>query len=215
MKPKAKIVIIDGIIGAGKTTIINRITQKYKRNGRNVCIIREPVHLWREVEILQKFYEDIPRWTYSLQTFIQITMDHEIKTQIKNNPNADLFIMERSMFSGLIFMSLTENLLTQCERDMFKQWNMHFIENSIIDIRTVETIILDTDLEICMNRIKLRGRPEELGISEDYQHRLQNAYKNFYLSDNCPVNRKNIKFLKEHKTLDETTQHFMEIIENL
>ena len=53
-----RFIVIDGVIGAGKTTLINLLIKKYNRiNNIKVHPIFEPVDIWREVGALPEFYK--------------------------------------------------------------------------------------------------------------------------------------------------------------
>ena len=54
-----KFIIIDGVIGAGKTTVISLIEKQIKKDGNlKVKAIYEPVKLWNDTGVLQYFYKD-------------------------------------------------------------------------------------------------------------------------------------------------------------
>ena len=68
-----KIISIDGNIGAGKSTILNIIKSQYKQ----VIIVPEPIDIWLKTvdndnnnNILQMFYNDKLRWSYTFQNFV-------------------------------------------------------------------------------------------------------------------------------------------------
>ena len=65
------VVVIDAVIAAGKTELLNSMTDRLKQFGVNVCAIPEPVEEWKL--ILPQFYQDPIRWAYSTQTFIIAT----------------------------------------------------------------------------------------------------------------------------------------------
>ena len=74
--PKKKFIIIDGVIGAGKTTVISLIEKEinnYKDQNLKVKAIYEPVKLWSDVGALQYFYKDIEKNCYEFQTYSYIT----------------------------------------------------------------------------------------------------------------------------------------------
>ena len=69
------IISIEGNIGVGKSTFIEIL----KSNWEDCEIITEPVDMWKTIvnsdgkNILQTFYEDIPRWAYSFKNIAFIT----------------------------------------------------------------------------------------------------------------------------------------------
>lgn len=64
-----KVIVIDGIISAGKSTLISLIENDEKiKEKYDIVIIKEPVDKWVESGILRKFYDDMSRWGYHFQT---------------------------------------------------------------------------------------------------------------------------------------------------
>ena len=69
-------VIVEGNIGAGKTTFL----QPFLKHENIVQVCTEPVEKWRNLQghnLLQKMYEDPKRWSFELQSYIQLTMVQE------------------------------------------------------------------------------------------------------------------------------------------
>ena len=73
-----EIISIDGNIGSGKSTLIE-ILKKYYQNNDNIIFLKEPVNEWQNItdvdnsNILDKFYKDKKRWSYTFQNFAFIT----------------------------------------------------------------------------------------------------------------------------------------------
>ena len=69
-------VIVEGNIGAGKTTFL----QPFLKHEKIVQVCTEPVEKWRNLQghnLLQKMYQDPKRWSFELQSYIQLTMVQE------------------------------------------------------------------------------------------------------------------------------------------
>ena len=65
MRPR--IVTIEGNIGAGKTTLINLLKEKYKNDDR-IVFLEEPVDTWEKItqdgkNILELFYENQQKYS--------------------------------------------------------------------------------------------------------------------------------------------------------
>ena len=117
------IIVIDGIIGAGKTTTIKEIEKRIEKinedNKENkkykqlkVKAIYEPVELWKNIGALEYFYKDISRNAYSFQTFTYITRIASVIDEIYDNPDADIYILERSIWTDrYIFMELLKEIV--------------------------------------------------------------------------------------------------------
>lgn len=87
-------VIVEGNIGSGKTTFLNHFN-KYE----DVCVLAEPIELWRNCSghnLLGLMYEDIKKWSFTFQSYVQLTMlqQHTKKT------DCPIKLMERSVYSA-------------------------------------------------------------------------------------------------------------------
>ena len=95
-KDRPYTVIIEGNIGCGKSTLLQHLAQI-----PDTETFQEPVTEWRDVRghnTLGLMYEDPKRWSFTFQSYVQLTMMklHEKKA---SNPKA-IKIMERSLYSS-------------------------------------------------------------------------------------------------------------------
>lgn len=102
-----KLIVIDGLIGAAKSTFIRLFIDHLCSLGKKVVIIEEPVDLWIKSGIFQAFNQDRKRWGYTFQT---TAFHSRIMTSIKayheHAHDTDYFITERCVFSDSIFMKM-------------------------------------------------------------------------------------------------------------
>jgi deoxyadenosine/deoxycytidine kinase len=178
--PKKKFIVIDGVISAGKTTLIrlleNRIsnTSSYK-----VKAIYEPVDLWNSTGALQYFYDDITKNAYEFQTYTYITRIARVIDEIANNPDADIYLLERSIWTDrYIFMELLKGHVGDLRMTMYNQWCDLWAY--IMPMRVDKWVFLDTSLDESLKRIKIRNREAESGVSVEYQTALYNKHIEFY-----------------------------------
>src|SRR5660398_8540 len=86
-------IVIDGVVGVGKTTLMNIMTEKG-------CVsFEEPVV---DNPILEKFYYDRERYSFSLQIFFLNKRFKHIKeaSKVKNA------VMDRSIYGDVIFAKM-------------------------------------------------------------------------------------------------------------
>ncbi len=92
-----KIFIVEGNIGAGKSTFLKLIKNKI-----NVQVVFEPLNRWQNIgnggNLLEKFYQDTSRWGYTFQTYAFITRIIEQQQQALQNPFGAQ-VLERSVYS--------------------------------------------------------------------------------------------------------------------
>jgi deoxyadenosine/deoxycytidine kinase len=174
-----KFIVIDGLIGAGKTTLINLLIAKYTKEGKRVHAIYEPVDVWQQVGALAEFYKDIPAKCYEFQTFVYITRIQRVVNEVIAHPEAEVYLLERSIFTDrYIFVELLRELMGPVRMQMYDTWwNMW---SSLLDIKMTKWVLLDTSLNESLNRISVRARGEEHGISLEYQTNLLAKHQQFY-----------------------------------
>lgn len=201
-----KFIIIDGVISAGKTTLI-KLIENYINEDENIDkdkdidniteiiaventdiklkkrliakAIYEPVDLWTSTGALKYFYEDIAKNCYEFQTYTYITRIASVIDEIYNNPDADIYILERSIWTDrYVFMELLKDLVGDLRMNMYNQWCD--LWSYIMPMRVDKWVLLDTSLEESLRRIKLRNRNAEDNITPEYQTNLYNKHIEFY-----------------------------------
>jgi len=178
--PNKKFIVVDGVISAGKTTLIKLLENKINSEGKyKVKAIYEPVDLWNSTGTLQYFYEDIPKNCYEFQTFTYITRIQTVINEIYNNPDADIYILERSIWTDrYIFMELLKEMVGDLRMTMYNHWCE--LWSYIMPMRVDKWVLLNTSLDESLKRIKIRNRSAEQGNSVEYQTNLYNKHIEFY-----------------------------------
>lgn len=179
--PKKKFIVIDGVISAGKTTLIRLLEDKLNRDNSSIKVqaIYEPVDLWNTTGALQYFYDDVPTRAYEFQTYTYITRIARIIDEIANKEPADVYLLERSIWTDrFIFMELLKEHVGDLRMTMYAQWCE--LWSYIMPMRVDKWVFLDTSLEESLRRIKVRNREAETGVSVEYQTALYNKHVEFY-----------------------------------
>lgn len=154
---------IDGSIGSGKSTVISKIQN---RLGMNVA--QEPVEEW--TDWLENYYTDKKRWGFSFQMKV-ILGQAIILSKLEKN---EFIAMERSPQTVYhVFASILkdESVISDLEFDLIDE----FIK---FNTKKVNTIYLRCPPEVCLDRIKKRGRESEQNIDIDYLNKLHCKYEN-------------------------------------
>jgi deoxyadenosine/deoxycytidine kinase len=178
-------VVVDAIIGAGKTTIIRHCLIPYLTNkGWRVTEIKEPVDKWKNSGRLQQFYADPSRRGFQFQT--RAFHDRIRECQDKYNKYkdvTDVFILERSVFTDLLFIKCLyeANTIDLSEyEDIMDLWSMWA---ELMPFKPDLFIYLKPTVEVCMQRLRERNRDGEAGVSEEYQRDLQQKHDDFLGDD--------------------------------
>lgn len=175
------IIQVDGVIGAGKSYYIKYVLiPALEALGYRVKVIDEPVEEWKD--ILPLFYADMTRWAYTFQTKVMMDRVEEVRRCLQFHQEVDIFISERGVTSDRMFMNIlhADGHVNAIEMEMYgKWWNMWY---SLIMCAPAAVIYLNTDLELCQQRIVKRARPGELSdsgeplISVEYQAKLKEQH---------------------------------------
>lgn len=175
--------ILEGNIGAGKSTLLRKIQEM----DDIIEVVMEPVHSWHRQEsgqsLLANFYNDIPRWAFSLETY---AMACRVKEHLREQANSHPYrLMERSIYSGhycFAHNSFMSGGMTAIEWDIYKQWFALLTHNKCKIPSGF--IYLKTSPEVCMERIKKRNRLGEQSITLDYLQKIDRAHDEFLIAKN-------------------------------
>lgn len=187
----AKIITIEGNIGSGKSTMINRLRSMYE----NVVVIDEPVDQWlamkdeNDKSLLELFYSDMNRWSYTFQNSAFITRYLNAYQAIQNNQSSNtVFISERGILTDrYVFASMLKDNgnLSSIEWQLYTKWFDHF--QTLINIQGI--VYIDTPSDVCSERIKKRNREGENNIPLTYLQSLEKYHLDWINSTNLPVLR--------------------------
>jgi deoxyadenosine/deoxycytidine kinase len=178
---KKMIITIEGNIGCGKTTLLNKLKEKNEYN-----IVEEDVDEWKNEGWLQLFYSDMKRYSGTFQLRTQISHINNYKKFVKDKIN----IVERSPFSNkYIFgkMLMESNFLHE------KEYHLIDKMNELVGWHPNMMIILNCEPELCYERYKKRGREGEEIPSIEYLKELHKKHIEMY--DTMKEKHKNTKVI--------------------
>ncbi|MGE0206324.1 MAG: deoxynucleoside kinase [Candidatus Babeliales bacterium] len=172
--------ILEGNIGAGKSTFLNLIAQHLPY----VNIAQEPLHNWQKKvygqSLLANFYQNPQRWSYSLETFAMMCRVKEhLKDQEHPNPH---HVIERSIYSGHYCFSLNgykHGFMSDLEWELYNQWFNFLIPQKCKAPQGF--IYLQTDPEVAYKRIKKRNRLAEKKITFAYLQQIHEHHESFLI----------------------------------
>lgn len=164
---------IEGNIGAGKSTLLNYLKDNLKCN-----ISQEPVGEWMKIDLLDKFYKDIDRWSFAFQMNCFISRAHQVE-QLPEGNN----IIERSIMSDRIFAQncLDNNNMTQTEFDIYIKWSSWLAETVCKPVKNV--IYLRSTPKVSYERIKRRNRDGEQEIPIEYLQQLHDLHDKWLMNN--------------------------------
>jgi len=181
------IVSLEGNIGAGKSTLLSEIEQRCKDRGINeIRILREPIDEWERVTdgaktILELFYENPAEYGFPFQMLVGITTMRRIRQELTDHPDTKIILCERSILSSKeVFAKMLhqDGFLDDIEEKVY-QILFNGIENKAL-VEPAMMMYIDTDLSICLGRIKLRNRRGEHGITMDELQKCESYHKTMF-----------------------------------
>jgi deoxyadenosine/deoxycytidine kinase len=180
------IISIEGNIGSGKSTFVH-IFKEFCKDISNIVFLQEPVDKWLALKdtdgenILEKFYKDQKRWSYSFQMNAFITRSKEI---MANDVNTNIIIMERSVltdrnvFATLLYES---GNISEMEWKLYNEW-YHWLTKEFT-IRPQLYIYLKADYNISYERMKKRSRVEEDIVPLEYIKKVSEKHDSWLLNN--------------------------------
>lgn len=167
---------IEGNIGAGKSTFLRLVEQQL-----NVDVVYEPHTKWQNVgggeNILDKFYHDTKRWAYTFQSYAFVTRVVEQELHARKN-NTGIQVLERSVYSDRYCFAKNcyeMGTMNALEWKLYQEWFSWLVGTYAQKLNGF--IYLQTDPEICYERLRKRNRSEEEGVSLDYLKKIHEKHE--------------------------------------
>jgi deoxyadenosine/deoxycytidine kinase len=167
--------IVEGNIGAGKSTFLRLLTQYL-----DVHIVPEPHEKWQNVgghNLLENFYVDTKRWAYSFQTYAFVTRVIEQEKSALQHPSR-VHVIERSVFSDRYCFAKNAyetGCMSAIEWHMYQDWFEWLVSQYLPKPSGI--IYLKADPTICMTRLLKRNRSEEAGVPQEYLQQLHDKHE--------------------------------------
>jgi len=168
-------IIIEGVIGVGKTTLAKMIAEKLE--GRFILEQHE------QNPFLIDFYNDPQRYAFQTELFFLLS---RYRQQLEEFSQTDLFrkyvVSDYHFAKNRIFASIT---LDDREMQLYDTM-MTLLEREIVVPDLV--VYLQSNTPRLMRNIKLRDRDYERNMNPDYIDALVEAYNHFFFRyEACPL----------------------------
>lgn len=176
------IVVITGLIGAGKTSVCEALEKSLK-----CTVFYEPLPETDNF-MLEKYYKNPEKYAYSMQTLLLALRFQAQQEAQWRSTRGELCIMDSSIYSDKAFLDVQK----QCGyiddneyRAYEKLCEIHFPFLQYPDLH----LHLDLSIDEEINRIKKRSRDCECNIERSYLEKLNDAYNDLipHLSKLYPV----------------------------
>ncbi|MDP4173138.1 MAG: deoxynucleoside kinase [Bacteroidota bacterium] len=192
-KPEVKYIAIEGVIGAGKTSLAKKISDRLK----SILILEQ----FEQNPFLEKFYADRKRYAFQTQMFFLI---NRFKQQQFLN-QGDLF--SQFLVTDYIFDKDKIFAYLNLEGEELKLYETIFPLLSK-DLRKPDLVVfLQSSTERLIHNIRKRNRRIERNITRSYIQELSDAYNNFFFKYNSTplliVNTSDMDFVNNEKDFNE------------
>jgi len=174
MEVRYNYVVIEGNIGAGKTTLASRIAEQF-----NARLILEQ---FADNPFLPKFYQDPDKYSFPLELSFLASRYKQLNEELgsrdifKSFTVADYYFMKSLVFAASTLKGDEYNLYRQI---------FYIIYGSLPKPDIYVYLHLNT--EKLLKNIRKRGREYEKTITEDYLRNIQDSYFTFFRQN--PGNR--------------------------
>jgi deoxyadenosine/deoxycytidine kinase len=214
---KPLLISIEGNIGAGKSYLLTALRKAHPE----WCFIDEPVEFWESLKndnkesLLEVFYKDQRRWSYTFQNCALLSRFNNIETTITDfatnasakfakeqatlpaceratgalRPVPQIFITERCLDTDHeVFAKMlhADGQLDNLEFDLYERW-FSLLGKSATPLSAI--VYVDTVPTLCADRINIRSRDGEGSIPLAYLKSLDSFQRNWIDSTNVPTVR--------------------------
>ncbi len=198
---KYNYLVIEGNIGAGKTTLASMLAQE---TGSRLILEQ-----FSDNPFLAKFYEDPERYAFQLELSFLSERYQQIKSELGH---PDLFgqTVISDYFLSKSFIFSKYNL----KDDEMKLFEKLF---SIINLQAPRPdlyVYLHVPVERLLDNIRIRGRSYEQNIKADYLKEVQDGYFGFFKSQTdlkiVVIDASNLEFVNNRSDYERLKKHIYE-----
>lgn len=172
-----RFVLVAGNIGAGKTSLTERIGSRLGWLTAYESVVDNPY--------LADFYVDMRAWAFHLQVFF---LGHRAEQHLALARSPRSAIIDRSIYEDAeIFARASLKLGNVTERDY--QTYRKLFDMVVGNLPSPDLLLyLRAPVSVLLDRIHARGRDIEKGITEEYLELLDSFYEEWLATfDLCPV----------------------------
>jgi deoxyadenosine/deoxycytidine kinase len=159
-------VAIEGPIGSGKTTVVDRLAERLEA--------RKVVEDWSTNPFLRAFYDSRPGAAFQSELFFLLSRYRQqqelLQRQLFEQTTLVDYVFERSRLFAYLNLDDSELLIYD---------KLYALLAESLP-RPDLVVYLQAPSEVLLRRVKARGRPEESQLSEEYLAEVNRAYNHFF-----------------------------------
>tara|TARA_B100000767_G_scaffold200472_1_gene187443 strand:- start:2675 stop:3319 length:645 start_codon:yes stop_codon:yes gene_type:complete len=165
-----KFLVIEGNIGAGKTSLASMLAKEYKA--------RLILERFEKNPFLPKFYNEPGKQALPLELFFLAQRYHQLKNQKEQDLFLPITVSDYFFVKSKLF---AQNNLQNDERKLFN----NLFEIMFSSLQKPDLLVyLYSNVDRLQKNIKKRGRDFELEITDEYLQNIQNKYLDYLRKQN-------------------------------
>lgn len=189
---KYRYVVVEGPIGAGKTSLAKRLADHY----RAATLLENA----GENPFLANFYQDPQRHALSVQLFFLFQRANQVRDLSQMDMFSQATVSDFILDKDMLFAQLNLN------DDEFRLYQQIYSHLQPQTVKPDLVIYLQAPLEVLVERVKKRGIQYERAISEAYLADLADSYSRFfYQYEAAPlliINSENLNFVDSQQDFE-------------
>jgi len=190
-----KHIYIEGVLGAGKSSLLGNISGFKVDNIESLIPIPEPVHDFTSLQSTShssttlnplKLYKNNKSESLACQLHILQVYKNQTKKINNSKKENSVCVWDRGMSSTLVFAKSMKrlNYLSELEFEIFVAYFNEAVTNSCVSPSSI--IFLDTPIETCIERLQIRNHDYD-EINLEYLTILRHEYIQSLNHLNCRV----------------------------
>jgi deoxyadenosine/deoxycytidine kinase len=166
MLDKARYIVVEGPIGAGKTTLAQRLGERLHAD----LLLEEPA----ANPFLGRFYQNMERWSLATQISFLFQRSEQLTSFARHAGTPRRVVSDFLLDKDPLFAEL---ILAEDELHLYRQ----LYEVLKPTVRTPDLVIyLQAQPDVLIDRVRKRGVEAERKVSEPYLQRVAEHYANFF-----------------------------------
>ena len=186
-------IAVEGAIGVGKTAVVERLTQRLEAT----ALLEE----WGQNPFLKSFYDGRPGAAFQSELFFVLSRHRQqqelVQRKLFTQATISDYVFEKSRLFAYLNLEDSELLVYEKLYTLLAEGVP----------RPDLVVYLQAPTEVLARRIKQRGRPEELHLSEEYLAEVNRAYNHYFFHYTATpllvVNTAEVDFVKHEDDLDD------------
>ena len=194
-------IAVEGAIGVGKTAVVERLTQKLEAT----ALLEE----WGQNPFLKAFYDGKPGAAFQSELFFVLSRHRQqqelVQRKLFTQATISDYVFEKSRLFAYLNLEDSELLVYEKLYTLLAEGVP----------RPDLVVYLQAPTDVLARRIKQRGRPEELHLSEEYLAEVNRAYNHYFFHYTTTpllvVNTAEVDFVKHEDDLDDLVKQIRQM----